>query len=112
LAQSRWKNRNDGKWSGRYQYSLTIYYKYIFGTIFSTAHYLRNELRRFKQKVMTMQRLSNNINSPNFEFLLCVLLEMTAGCNRDQLMEIADRLHDRRRRMAISDRPHDDLAVH
>ncbi len=58
-----------------------------------------------------MQRLSNKVSRPDFDFLLRVLLEMTAGCTRDQLMEIADRLHERRRWMAFSGRQDDDLAM-
>lgn len=58
-----------------------------------------------------MQRLSNKVSNANFDLLLRVLLEMTACCDPDQLMEIADRLHERRRRMAFSDRHEHDLAV-
>ena len=64
--------------------------------------------------VMAMQRLLDKINRSNFDFLLRIVLDMTAGCSRDQLMELADRLHERRRQMDVSDPPreNDDLAFH
>jgi hypothetical protein len=65
-----------------------------------------------RSKVMAMQRLSDKVNRSNFDFLLRIVLDMTAGCSRDQLMELADRLHERRRQMDLCDPPrdNDDLA--
>lgn len=63
--------------------------------------------------MVTVQRLSDKINRPNFDFMLGILMDITAGCSPDQLMELSDRLHGRRRQMALPDQRYDnDLIVH